>query len=66
MPMIVDKSQYTLSKLTFIKNGTRLPNNIEQDKVSNEITKRLWLMKLTYNGVLEDVRQVSLAPKQLC
>ena len=27
--------------ITFIKNGTRLQNNIEQDKVSNEKTKSL-------------------------
>ena len=48
-----DKPQHTLSKwtceyhiqyvlTTFIKNGTRLPNNIEQD---NERNKSLWVMK---------------------
>ena len=26
---------------SFIKNGRRLPNNVEQDKVSNEITYKL-------------------------
>ena len=32
--------------ITFIKNCTRLSNNIEQYKVSSEITKSLWVMKL--------------------
>ena len=32
----------TLNKfITFIKNGIRIPNDIEQDKVSNDITKSL-------------------------
>ena len=41
----------TLNKfIIFIKNGISIPNDIEQDKVSNNIIKNLRVMKVTRIG----------------
>ena len=60
IPMNYEYSSTLIKFITFIKNGTSITKDIEQDKVSNDITKSLWVNEIDQNGVLKEVIQVSL------